>query len=186
MLSAPRESQNAQVQSVSWQTMVIIEALRPAKHSDWEQEIPQDAQIGQCRDEVHHTQAFQPAGQNFNKVCGTPYTVDKGSGFAEVVQDCQFEVLLPYCDYTAMEWQQIDQAIQNGNDLSPMWPDPQLVESQRLGGESAKFVVIFDTGKEQVTYNVNSLEEFQQFQLGSEWVLNINSFGQVVSIEPVR
>jgi hypothetical protein len=186
LLSAPRESQAAAVQAVNWETAVTIEELQPVTHQTWQDQIPQEAEIGECQDEVRYVQDQQPAGTNYNKVCGTPYTKDTGGGFGEVVQDCQYEVLEPYCSYTVLEWQPLDVARLSGDDLSPVWPDPQLASGQRLGRQGATYIIVFETDKGQYSYPVNSLEEFQQFQIGSQWILKINSLNQIVSVEPAQ
>ena len=185
-MSSSRVSQNGTVQSVEWQTVAAIEELSPVTHQTWQDEVPQDAEMGNCTDQVRYTQDQEPFGGNFNKVCGTPYTVDTGSGVGQVVQDCQYKVLVPYCDYTVQEWHAVDQVTQSGNDLSPFLPNPQLGSDQRLGEQSASYAIIFDTLKGQYTYSVSSLEEFQQFPISSEWMLNINALGQIVSVEPAK
>ncbi|MBN2548164.1 MAG: zinc ribbon domain-containing protein [Anaerolineales bacterium] len=184
VMSSRTEGQNGTVESVRWTTRIAIEALRPAEYQGWKDEIPSDATIGDCVERVHHVQD-QPA-PNSNKVCGTPYTVDKGSGFAEVVQDCQYEVLLDYCEYTVIEWQRVDVLSLQGSDTSPVWPQPQLLQDQREGGRQESYSVVFETDQGQYTYEVGDYNLFQQFQIGSEWILNINGFGQVVSVEPAR
>ena len=103
-----------------------------------------------------------------------------------MVQDCQFEILAPYCEYTVQEWQVVDEAKQNGSDLAPVFASPQLSNNQRLGSQQASYVIVFEADKGQYTYNVSSLDEFQQFQIGSQWILKINSFGNIVSVEPVQ
>jgi len=186
VLSAPRSSQMGIVEDVEWQTSVAIEELGPVTHSAWQDEIPQDGQLGSCEDKVRQTVDTEPGGGNYNKVCGTPYTLDTGSGVGEVVQDCQFEILAPYCEYTVQEWQVVDAAKQSGNDLTPVFASPQLSGNQRLGGQNASYVIIFAADKGQYTYQVSSLDEFQKFQVGSQWVLKINSFGSIVSVEPAQ
>jgi ribosomal protein L40E len=176
------EAQSAVVDSVKWVSSIEIEALQPVSRQGWKDEIPTDASLGACVEKVHHVQD-QPAPDS-NKVCGTPYTVDKGSGYAEVVQDCQYEVLQEFCDYTVLDWQGVAVATQQGTDLLPAWPAPQLGADQRTGAQQQEFVVIFIASDEIVTYNPSSLAEFQQFETGSEWILNINAIGQVVSVEP--
>jgi ribosomal protein L40E len=185
-LSAPRSSQKGIVTDVEWQTNVAIEELGPVTHADWRDEIPQDAHLGSCTDKVRQTVDTDPGGGKYNKVCGTPYTLDTGSGVGQVVQDCQFEILAPYCEYTVQEWRVVDEVRQSGSDLSPAFASPQLSGSQRLGSEHASYVIIFEANNGQYTYNVSSLGEFQKFQIGSEWILKINSFGNIVSVEPAR
>jgi hypothetical protein len=184
LLSAPRVSQKGIVEDVEWQTSVAIEELGPVTHADWQDEIPQDAQLGSCADKVRNTVNSQPGGGNYNKVCGTPYTLDTGSGVGQVVQDCQFEILTPYCEYTVQEWKEVDEAKQSGSDLSPVFASPQLSSNQRLGSQQISYVIIFETDKGQYSYHVANLDEFQQFQIGSPWILKINSLGSIVSVEP--
>jgi hypothetical protein len=185
-MSSPRESQNGVVQSVNWTTFVAIEALQPVTYQTWQDEIPTNAQVGSCVEEVHHVQDSEPTGANYNKVCGTPYTLDTGTGHGQVVQDCEYEVFLPYCEYTVEEWREVDQVSQSGTDLSPFWPDPQLAAGQRLGEQGNTYVVVFKTPKGQYDYPVTGLDRFREFQVGSEWILNINAFDQVVSVEPAE
>lgn len=186
LLAAPRLSQKGIVEDVEWQTSVAIEQLGPVTYAAWQDEIPQDSQRGSCVDKVRQKVDTQPGSGKYNKVCGTPYTVDTGSGVGEVVQDCQFEVLAPYCEYTVQEWQVVDEAKQNGSDLAPVFASPQLSSGQRLGSRQASYAVIFEADNGQYTYHVSSLDEFQKFPIGSQWVLKINSFGNVVSVEPVQ
>jgi len=186
ILSAPRTSQTGVVQSVEWQTSVAIEALGPVNRSGWQDEIPQEAEPGNCTDKVRQTVNSEPAGGKYNKVCGTPYTVDTGSGVGKVVQDCQFEVLAPYCEFTVQEWQVVDEARQSGSDLAPLLANPRLASNQRLGRQSASYVVVFETENKQYSYPVATLDEFQTFTLGSRWTLKINALGDLVSVEPVQ
>ena len=161
-------------------------ALQPVTRQTWRDEIPQGAELGSCQNKVHHVQAEAPTNAEYNKVCGTPYTVDTGTGVGQVVQDCEYEVLLPYCDYTVQEWQKVDQLQLSGSDFSPVWANPQLTQDQRLGAQDENYVIIFETDDGRYTHTVDSLDHFQQFQVGSQWILNINAFDQIVSLEPAR
>jgi ribosomal protein L40E len=174
------------VQGVAWQTSVAIQELGPVERQDWQDQIPQEAQLGNCVDRVRFVQDSEPVGQKFNKVCGTPYTVDTGSGVGKVVQDCQFEVLAPYCEYTVQEWRVVNRLVERGNDFSPIFPQPQLASNQQLGEETASYLVVFQTDQGQYEYPVSDLEEFRQFQPGSRWTLTLNGFNQIVGLEPAR
>jgi len=93
---------------------------------------------------------------------------------------------MDYCDYTVMEWQQINTASLQGTGYSPQWAQPQLVSNQRLGEQQATYTVVFETTNGQSTYTTNDFNLYQQCQVGSRWVLNINTLGDVVSIEPIK
>lgn len=182
--SSPRETQQANVQSVNWQTFVAIEELRPVTRQTWEDQIPAGAEIGNCVDRIYTTVASEPSVGKFNKVCGTPYTIDTGSGVGEVVQDCEYQVLAPFCEYTVSEWQVVDRAGLQGSDLNPLFASPSLVSGQRLGAQEVDAVVIFETEKGRYNYRPRSIAEFQQYQINSVWNLRINAFGDIVSVEP--
>ncbi|MEJ2750873.1 MAG: zinc ribbon domain-containing protein, partial [Anaerolineae bacterium] len=154
------------VASVEWTRTIAIEGLVPVEHSDFLEDIPQDAAVGDCHQELHHVQD-SPA-PNSQEVCGTPYTVDTGTGVGEVVQDCQYEVYADYCSYTVDEWQQVDVATMTGTDFTPLWPQPQLAGNQRLGEQDEQYEVIFQGDGKQYTYTTSSLDRFTQFTVGSE------------------
>jgi hypothetical protein len=179
------EGRNGVVQDAHWVSIIQVEAQQPVRRQDWRDEIPTEATIGNCTDKLHHVQN-EPA-PNSVKVCGTPYQVDKGSGFAEVVQDCQYEVYQDYCEYTVMEWTVVNEFRLEGEDYSPAWPEVQLSSSEERQGERNQvYTVIFETADGRYEYVTSDFDLYQQLQLGSEWILNINGLGQIVSIEPVQ
>ena len=182
LLSFRTEAATGIVERVAWQSIILIESLQPVTYQAWWDEIPAEATPGACISKVRYVQD-EPA-PNANEICGTPYTKDTGSGFAEVVQDCRYEILEDYCDYTVMEWREADQASLSGDDFSPVWPQPQLENGQRLGEQRQSFTIYLQNDEGQETYSLSDPEMFRRFQIGSEWTLNINSFGAVMSVEP--
>ncbi|MEN8172202.1 MAG: zinc ribbon domain-containing protein [Chloroflexota bacterium] len=181
VLSMKTEAVSGVVDGVEWQRSVEIEAYGPEERQDWYDEIPLEAEVENCRSEVRRVQS-EPA-PNATEICGTPYTVDTGTGLGEVVQDCEYHVYDDYCSYTIMDWGYYDTVTLSGNDLYPQWPDPTLNEDQRLGEGSENFSIFFDTNQGDYSYDIDDYDKFQQFQLGSSWQLNINSFGSVLSVE---
>ncbi len=175
---------NGRVSAVEWTRSVAIEALVPVERSAFIDEIPSEIAVYDCRQERHHVQD-DPA-PNAEKICGTPYTVDTGTGIGEVVQDCQYEVYEDYCSFTVDEWQQIEMVTERGTNLTPFWPQPQLMTGQRLGAEQEQFEIVFESDGERYTYTTDSLDQFAQFEVGSEWVLQVNQLGSVVSVEPAQ
>jgi len=170
------------VDSVNWERSVPVEALLPADYQDWQDEIPADAVVGACSEEVRSIQS-DPA-PNSVEICGTPYTVDTGGGFAEVVQDCEYEVYDSFCTYTIDEWQVVDVVSASGGDFSPVWPEPLLEEGQRVAEQwEETFTIVFVSDGEVYRYTTTDIDLFQAAQIGSEWTLNINTFGSLVSIE---
>ncbi len=175
---------SGRVSSVEWTRSVAIEGLVPVERGAFLDEIPSDIAVYGCREELHHVQD-DPA-PNAEKICGTPYTVDTGTGIGEVVQDCQYRVYAEYCSFTVDEWQQVDMATERGTNLTPIWPQPQLTADQRLGGEQEQFEVVFESDGRRYVYTTNSPSQFAQFEMGSEWILQVNQLGGVVAVEPAR
>jgi ribosomal protein L40E len=172
------------VEAVEWTRSIAIEELGPVTHEDWRDQVPSGAVLGTCTEKVHHTQS-DPA-PNAQEVCGTPYTVDTGTGHGEVVQDCEYQVYADWCEYTVNEWRAINEAVLSGNDANPRWPAPQLTTEQRQGERSERYEIIFDTDGATYTYTTHDPAEFAQCQIGSRWILKVNTFNKVVSIEPRR
>jgi hypothetical protein len=176
-----RQDMTASVESVHWMRAIPILALVEVQRQAFIDEIPADAEVGQCDMRFHHTQ--DTPAENSQEVCGTPYTKDTGSGLGEVVQDCQYEVYVDYCEYTADEMQAVDQAVQQGENLSPVWPQVSLQQGEQEGQRQQEFTVVFLTDKGEITYHPADEAAFRQFTPGSEWVLVLNGFGDVVSVE---
>jgi ribosomal protein L40E len=183
-LTRPSSDMAATVGGITWTRSVPIMGLVPVTHEDWQDKVPADAVMGDCRQEPHHVQD-SPA-PNAKEICGTPYTVDKGSGYGEVVQDCQYQVYEEWCKYTVKEWQVVDRVVQRGNDLNPRWPDAQVAADQQEGEREEKYEIVFDTDGGTYTYTTNDPAEFAQFQPGSHWNLKVNRLGAVVDVEPAR
>ena len=141
-LAMTTEDVNGVVHDVWWERRVSIEALQPVSHEDWRDEIPSDARLGNCQKKHHHTQSEEPSpGVEVEKACGTPYTIDQGSGYGKVVQDCQYKVYADWCQYTREEWQEVDDASASGHDLDPYWPQVNLASGQREGERSEEYEV---------------------------------------------
>ncbi len=174
------EETTGTVDSVNWERSIAIEAVVPVDYSAWEDQIPADAEVLGCELELRSIESEPVAGAE--EVCGTPYNVDTGSGYAEVVQDCEYHVYDEYCSYTVLEWQPVDSSTLSGYDFSPAWPDPVIESEQRLGEYTETYTVIFITEFGEYIYGVSDFETFQQFEIGSDWILELNTFGGVVSV----
>ena len=176
------ETVSATVQNVQWERSIPIEVFGPVQYSNWQDQIPQGAAMGSCQEKMRSVQS-QPV-PNSIEVCGTPYTVDTGTGYGEVMQDCEYQVYDQYCSYSVDEWRQVDSVVSSGDGFNAVWPEPALSSDQRLGQQgNENYTVLFATGGETYSFQTNDYNEYQQFQLGSEWQLKVNSFGNVVSIE---
>lgn len=169
------------VQSVNWQRVVPIEALRDVTLEDWKDQLPQDATVLSC-DLKYRTKQDSPAA-HATEVCSTEL-VDKGNGAAEVVENCSYEVYDDYCKYTAQRWQEVDQAVAQGSDMNPVWPAVNLAAGQREGQRKESYKVFFDTQNGVKEFTTDNINLFSQLQPGSAWTLQINPLGVVVSVQP--
>jgi ribosomal protein L40E len=181
ILSMRTEAVTATVQGVSWTRTIAIQQLGPVEYEGWRDEIPSSAEIGACTDKVHHMQD-EPAA-DANKICGTPYTVDTGSGYGKVVQDCQYEVYEDWCDYTVQEWLAVDEVKVEGSDLTPQWPALALAGGQREGPREERYECTFDADGKRLTYTTSDPAKFARCAVGSRWVLKVNTFNAVTGME---
>lgn len=182
VLSSRTEAATARVEALEWTRTVAVEALLPAEHQDWYDEIPTGAPIGDCQSKVHHTSNEPEPGAE--EVCGTPYTVDTGSGAGEVVQDCEYNVYADWCTYTVDEWQKVDSVTLSGSDLYPTWPQLSLAIGEREGARGEDYEVVFSGEDDSYTYSPTTETEFLQYEPGSAWLLEVNAFGKVVEVLP--
>lgn len=175
---------SAQVKGVQWQRAIEIMEERPVEHETWRDEVPGAATLGSCQQKVRRTQD-SPA-PNSEKVCGTPYTVDTGTGAGKVVQDCQYDVKDDWCAYTQLEWTVVDSAEVKGTDTNPQWPDLQLTSGQREGDRTEAYRVIFVSDGKDYIMSVSSPNELDTYTTGSRWKLKVNALGGVLSAEPAK
>ncbi|GAB4498198.1 MAG: hypothetical protein OHK003_09470 [Anaerolineales bacterium] len=168
MFVIPSRSLEGTVSSVYWKTSVPVQEVQPVNYSNERGNPPSDAYNVSCRTENQ-------------EVCEEK-TIDKGNGYAEVVEDCR-TVSEQYCSYTVDEWKTIQTYELDGYDLYPQYAEPNVFGDQRLGQSSADLQVYFSTSDGQMTYSPNSVTEFQQFQPGSQWTLKLNAIGGIVGVE---
>ena len=183
-LAIKTEERTGQVSAVRWERSIPVEALAPVERQAWRDEIPEGAEVGACSQDFRYT-SNEPVS-NSTEVCGTPYTIDTGSGFGEVVQDCVYEVYDDRCTYTVMDWEVFDVVTLSGSDLDPIWPEVSLTGDQRQGDPVDEYVVTFSSDGNDYTYTVSDAGEFSRFEIGSEWILNVTTLGGISSVEASR
>jgi hypothetical protein len=172
----------ATVSAVQWERTIPIEILAEVEGEDWLDLIPTDATLSECQEAYRYSQS-EPA-PNAIEVCGTPYTVDQGSGYGEVVQDCEYEVYDQFCTYFVVDWVVFDTVTTTGNSLSPYWPSTTLNSDQRMGDRSEIYQVSLEDSEGTYIYSPKTEQEFLSFTHGSSWILEINALGGVVSLSP--
>ncbi len=185
LLSNRTEDESARVDGIEWERTINIETLSPVTHETWEDEIPNDAiSVGACVSKEHHTQPNPPSTGNSIEVCGTPYTVDQGSGLGEVVQDCEYIVSAEWCDYTVEEWAVVHEATVNGADMNPYWPEARLSAGEREGARNESYTVHFAADGKSYIYHAGNEAEYKLYNVGTDWILKINTFGSVNEVTP--
>lgn len=183
LLQGTRTENNiARVSNVNWKRSIVVLGFAPVTYSTWADQIPQDAEVNYCSERERGRSAFPT--DNSQQICGTPYLVDQGSGFAEMVQDCEYIVYDDYCEYTIVELQPVGVVDETGSDMNPIWPETRLQQDQQLGERNEVYQITFNVDGENVVYQTTNLSEYLQFQPGSDWELEINGFGNIVDIQP--
>lgn len=172
----------ARVDQVRWERTILIEALAPITRGAWEESLPADAEVVGCEERLRYTSENPEPGSV--EVCGTPYVVDTGTGVGEVVQDCEYQVFAPYCEYRTLAWVAVPAIVASGVDFSPQWPTANLEPDQRESGRQETYTVVFEGDGRSYTYRVRDLESYQRFTPGSRWRLDVNALGNVVGVEP--
>lgn len=184
VLSATRRSSLVgRVENVAWKRSIAVEELRPVRHEAWKDQIPSQAVVGSCTKKYRLTQN-DPAPVS-TEVCGTPYKKDTGSGYARVVQDCEYRVYADSCEYTVKEWQQVNILnLQGEAGDPPRWPELSLSAQQRRGQQTETYQIQFQTDQGQYTYTTDDAKLFARCTPGSRWELSLNLFNSVIDIQP--
>lgn len=181
-LGQRRNEFQAEVERVRWERSIAIEALSPVEATSWRDDLPSEASDASCRLEYRETQD-NPA-PIATEVCGTPYTIDEGSGYGEVVQDCVYQVYDEFCTYTVLDWSVVETLTQDGEDPNPVWPRRALGSDEREGDRSETFTVTLVGADDTLTYSPDSEEAFSAFVPGSSWTVVVNGLGGIVRLEP--
>ena len=165
-----------------WVRTIQVMGLRPRQYTDWLDEIPADAEIGACYDDVR-AEVSEPVANSI-EVCGTPYAVDQGTGFAEVVQDCVYQVIEQRCEYTVNQWMPVDVITEQGTGFDAMWPT--LAERQREGDREEQYECVISVNDTTYVYQTRSFAEYQRCVPGAQWSLETNAAGNVLRAAPAE
>lgn len=169
LFAVPSSSVQGTVIDVYWQTAVPLQEKQEVQYSNEQGDPPAGAYDVSC-----YTDTRQVCEQK---------TIDRGNGYAEVVEECHDEST-DYCSYSVQEWKTIQTFTEEGHDLFPVYASPDVSLVQRAGSASEDLSVVFYTDKGEITYSPDTVQEFQQFQIGSEWTMKLNSLGGVLDVEP--
>jgi len=180
VMSSRTSDVTASVSDIRWQLSIDILEKQPVQKGAWSEDVPAQAQDVSCQNEYKETSNL-PA-PNSTEVCGTPYTIDVGSGAGKVVQDCGYRIYASYCDFTILDWTVVNTAVAQGRDNSPQWPLTNLLAGQQEGNRHEAYQITFDVDGQTYSYTPVDIAEFSQFDIGSQWILGINTFGDIKDI----
>ncbi|KAA3658364.1 MAG: hypothetical protein DWQ04_25395, partial [Chloroflexi bacterium] len=80
----------------------------------------------------------------------------------------------------------VDQVSTSGNNFAPEWPTPNLGLEQREGDYEEMYTVVIDTDGRSYTHHPDNFNEYQQFEIGSSWILEVNTFNIILSVSPAN
>lgn len=179
--SLQTDSKTATATQARWERRIDIMAPIPVRASAWQDQLPARANNVSCRQEYRYSTSQPQPGAR--EVCGTPYTVDTGTGMGRVVQDCEYQVYDDYCSYTTLQLSVINTVASHGVGFSPDWPALNLTGDQQIGARNERYYCDLTDGEKNYTYTVQTLAQYQQCREGSKWNIEVNSFGSMVSAE---
>jgi hypothetical protein len=180
IMSSRTSDMTATVSDLRWQLSIDVLEQQPVQRSAWSEDIPSQAQNVVCRDEYKETRS-DPAPKSTEE-CGTPYTIDVGSGAGKVVQDCVYRVYASYCDFTVLDWVVVNTAIAQGADNNPQWPLISLTSGQQEGERHEEYEVTFEADGQSYAYTPADMTEFSQYDLATQWMLSVNPFGAIKDV----
>ncbi|MFO7635611.1 MAG: zinc ribbon domain-containing protein, partial [Caldilinea sp.] len=167
-----------------WERSIAIMGQVPVRANAWQDQVPNDVANLSCSPRVRSTSdSPQPGAQ---EVCGTPYTVDTGTGMGRVVQECVYEVYDDYCSYTTLQWGVVNTVVQRGSGLSAAWPSANLTTGQELGQRSERYECVVTANDREYSFPLRNTAELEQCQPDSRWRLSVNSLGSVLTLKRQR
>ena len=168
------------VSQASWQRSIQVKRYQMVVKSDWWDKLPDDANVNDCVERLRYSS--ETAVNDAIEICGTPYVIDQGSGYGEVVQDCRYDIYDYYCEYEEPAWVSATPLVQSGSGFSAFWPQVQESGDLQLGNRSETYTIVFQTDDGIKRYTTSDFQLFQQAQIGTQWQLNVDGFGNIKSI----
>jgi Zn-finger in Ran binding protein and others len=211
-LAAPKKT-DLTVTGFHWARTIAVEELRPVTEQAWEGEVPGGASLLGSSNEVHHVDHIQIGTRTKTRTVservqtGTERvktgTRDLGNGYFEDVYEDRpvyenrsheetYEepvyrdspVYRKRFRYTIEKWLPDREAKAEGQDRSPVWPDPRLAPKQREGSRQEVYEVLFRTSKgKPARYKAPSEPVWRSFEEGRTYRGKVKSDGEVVEIE---
>lgn len=118
-----------------------------------------------------------------HEVCGTPYTVDTGTGYGDVLQDCVYEVYAPRCTFETMQWVIVDTLVQAAG-LCARMATPGGCTGSRGGQPQRALYVRCERGWCAAQLALTA-DTYALCVPQSRWKVAVNGLGAVVEATPV-
>ncbi|MFN3310021.1 MAG: hypothetical protein ACK44E_12515 [Anaerolineales bacterium] len=90
---------------------------------------------------------------------------------------------MDYCSYTVMEWQAVQTLAQQGRELPVVYASFAPAADQRIGEQTVSYICVFDSSKGEFRYTTTDESFYRQCTPQSQWLLQVNTFGQILSAE---
>lgn len=174
----------ASVVDARWERSIAIMGPVPVRANGWRDEVPAGAAQLSCRQEVRSTSDSPQPGAS--EVCGTPYTLDTGTGMGRVVQDCEYQVYDDYCSYMTTQWGVIDTVVSSGVGLAPQWPGATVASGQELGQRTERYVCVVQVDGKRYDFPLRTVDAYERCEPGSQWSISVNGLGDVVEARRVE
>ena len=211
-LGRPRPA-DLTVTGFHWLRTIAVEELRPVTEQAWEGEVPAGARILGSSREVHHVDRIQTGTQTRTRTVservqtGTERVKtgsrDLGNGYFEdvyedrpVYEDRSREetyqepvyreqpVYRQRIRYEVEKWVPDREARAEGQDRSPVWPDPGLGRNEREGSRKELYEIIFQDAKgKPARYQAPGEQAWKSFEEGRVYKAKVRGSGEVAEIE---
>lgn len=210
-LGRPRE-ETLTVTGFRWERTLAIEELRTVEEQGWEGEIPGGASIQSQNREIHHHNKVRIGTETRTRTVtervqtGTERVKvgerDLGNGYFEDIYEDQpvyeerereetYEepvfredpVYRMRYRYEVDKWMPGREARAGGQDLEPLWPDPELRSNEREAKRAEVYEVLFEDrdGATRV-YRARDEVEWRGFEQGAEVRAKVGGDGKVLEI----
>jgi len=175
------ESHRAVAQEARWVRTITVAGLVPVTRTAWQDQLPAGADVDSCQSVLRYTSDEPVAGSR--EVCGAPYAVDTGTGYGEVVQDCEYQVYDQQCRYQTLQWMPIDTLQSSGVGFTPQWPTVGITPDRRIADQREEYLCTVDVRGERYSFSLPP-DQYSLCQVGSNWNIAVNAFGSLVKAEP--
>ena len=176
------QSYVATVERARWERSVEVLGFVPVEKTAWRTDLPAGVEPLRCRDELYATSDVPTTGAR--EVCGTPYTVDTGTGYGDVLQDCVYEVYAPRCTFETMQWVIVDTLVESGEGFAPEWPRLAAAPDREAGNRSERYMCDVNVDGALRSFALTA-DTYALCVPQSRWKVAVNGLGAVVEATPV-